>query len=342
MMVSVVIPCRNAEPWIGDAVRSALQEGCAEIVLVDDGSTDRSNERAIEAGRERLRVVRGNGGGVSAARSIGTAATTQPFVQYLDADDLLGEGKIARQLEVAARTGADVVYGDFQELCEIRPGVFEPGRVWRTDLSGDTSARVFGWSQFIQIGAMLFRRTALDRVGGSDPAMRHIEDVNLYLRLALAGATFVHEPGPEIAVWHRKHQSVVSLGASDRSGFHAGCLRNIMLAHDAWKSSAEGLTAERKAALLGDYEFLARFYFEHDRAVFREIMARVRALEPGFVPTAPPMLRRLSSIIGYERAEAVALRYRAVKAAVGRATGRRSRDLWGQPSIRRQSAGESP
>lgn len=337
MMVSVVIPCRNAEPWIGDAVRSALQDGCAEIVVVDDGSTDRSSERAIEAGDGRLRVITGNGAGVSAARNIGTAATTQPWVQYLDADDRLVEGKIARQLDVAGRTDADVIYGDFQELCEVAPGVFEPGRLWRTDLSGDASARVFGKSQFVQIGAMLFRRSALDRIGGFDVTMRHIEDVNLYLRLALAGATFVRDEA--VAVWHRKHRSVVTLGASDRAGFHAGCLRNIVLAHDAWAAGREGLTPERAAALLADYEFLARFYFEHDRRVFREVMARIRAIEPAYVPTEPPLLRRLSKVVGYERAEAVALRYRAVKAAVRRAVGRESRDLWGQPSIRGESAG---
>jgi glycosyltransferase involved in cell wall biosynthesis len=333
-MVSVIIPCRNAEPWIADAVRSALQDGCVELILVDDGSTDRSNERALAAGDGKLRVIAGNGGGVSAARSLGIAASTQPWVQFLDADDVLGTGKIARQLAAAEREAADVVYGDFQELCETRPGLFAPGRVWRTDLSGDTSARVFGWTQFIQIGAMLFRRQALDRVGGSDPRMRHIEDINLYLRLALGGARFVHEPGEQIAVWHRKHRSVVSLGARDRTSFHAGCLHNIVLAHDAWAASQEGLTPLRRRVLLDDYEFLARFYYEHDRRVFDQVMSRVRAIEPRYVPAAPALLRRLSQIIGYEGAEAVALRYRSVKAHVRRLRRQpEPGDLWGRPSI---------
>src|SRR4029453_3171888 len=92
-MVSVIIPCRNAEPWIAETVSSALQEGCAEILLVDDGSTDRSNEVALEAGRGKLRVLAGDRRGVSAARNVGMAAATQPWIQFLDADDVLGDGK---------------------------------------------------------------------------------------------------------------------------------------------------------------------------------------------------------------------------------------------------------
>ncbi len=339
-MVSVIIPCRNAEAWIAETVQSSLQEGCAEILVVDDGSTDRSNQIALDAGRGKLRVLQGNQLGVSAARNVGLAAASHPWIQFLDADDLLGEGKIARQLAVGEHERADVVYGDFRELCEAATGRFEPGPWWRTDLTGDTSCRVFGWSQFIQIGALLFRRSALDRVGGSDPTMRHIEDINLYFRLAVAGARFVHEPGHDLAVWHRKHRSIVSLGASNRASFHAGCLHNIELAHDTWSVAVEGVTPARQRALLDDYEFLARFYYEHDRATFRHVMVRVRSLAPKFVPSGPPMLRRLSHLIGYEHAEAVALRYRNAKQWWRDINGRRADDgFWNKPSMRDEVGG---
>ena len=126
-MVSVIIPCRNAGPWIAETVESALQDGCAEIILVDDGSTDRSNEIALETGRGKLRVLAGKQRGVSAARNVGMAAASQPWIQFLDADDVLGGGKIARQLAFGERTGANVVYSDFRELCEVAAGTYEPG-----------------------------------------------------------------------------------------------------------------------------------------------------------------------------------------------------------------------
>jgi len=334
-MVSVIIPCRNAEPWIAETVTSALQHGCAEILLVDDGSTDRSNEIALDAGRGKLRVLSGERRGVSAARNVGMAAATQPWIQFLDADDVLGDGKIARQLAWGERTGADVVYGDFRELCEVARGEYRPGEWKRVDLSGDTSCRVFGWPQWIQIGAMLFRRSALDRVGGHDAAMSYIEEVNLYLRLALHGARFRRDGATDVAVWHRKHRSIVSLGASNRVGFHDGCLHNVELAMNAWQSTPEGLTPARRKALMDDYEFLARFYFVEDPATCRRVMTGVRTLTPRFIPSAPPMLRRLSQLIGYERAEAVALRYRRVKERWRSVNGRRTDEgFWNKPSIR--------
>jgi glycosyltransferase involved in cell wall biosynthesis len=333
-MVSVVIPCRNAEPWIAETVKSALQDGCAEILLVDDGSTDKSNEVALAAGQGKLRVLPGERRGVSAARNLGMSAATQRWIQFLDADDVLGDGKIARQIAFGEQTRADVVYGDFRELWEVADGRYEPGEWKRVDLSGDTACRVFGWPQWIQIGAMLFRRSALDRVGGHDGAMTHIEEVNLYLRLALDGASFLHDGSSDVAVWHRKHRSVVSLGASNRTGFHGGCLRNVELARKAWQQNPASLTPERRKALLDDYEFLARFYYVHDRPTFHVVMDAVRTLTPNFVPSAPPMFRRLSQLIGYEQAEAVALKYRNAKGWLRSIRGGSADEgFWHKPSL---------
>jgi len=340
-MVSVIIPCRNAEPWIAETVKSALQEGVVEILLVDDGSTDKSNEVALAAGQGKLRVLTGERRGVSAARNVGMAAATQPWIQFLDADDVLGEGKVERQLAFGERTGADAVYGDFRELWEVADRAYQPGDWKRVDLSGDASCRVFGWPQWIQIGAMLFRRSALDRVGGHDGAMTHIEEVNLYLRLALDGARFLHDGSSAVAVWHRKHRSIVSLGASNRAGFHAGCLHNVELARTAWLQTPQGLTAARRKALLDDYEFLARFYYLHDRPTFQRVMDAVRTLTPNFVPSAPPMLRRLSQLIGYEQAEAVALKYRTAKAWWrARRGGKSDEGFWHKPSVRDEARGD--
>ena len=214
-------------------------------------------------------------------------------------------------------------------------GQYQPGEWKRVDLTGDTSCRVFGWPQWIQIGAMLFRRGALDRVGGHDAAMTHIEEVNLYLRLALDGARFLHDGAPDVAVWHRKHRSVVSLGASNRAGFHAGCLHNVRARQmRAWQSTPEGLTPARRKALLDDYEFLARFYYVHDRPMFRTSDGSIESLTPNFVPSGPPMLRRLSQLIGYERAEAVALRYRDVKQRWRSIRGQQADEgFWHKPSM---------
>ena len=84
--VSVVIPCRNAEPTIGAAVRSALAQSvpAMEVIVVDDGSTDDSARIAQAAGARVLRPPRrGNAGG---ARNHGLEAAAGELIAFMDAD----------------------------------------------------------------------------------------------------------------------------------------------------------------------------------------------------------------------------------------------------------------
>src|SRR5690606_139621 len=100
--VAVVIPAYNAEAYIETTLASVLaQDGVElEVVVVDDGSTDRSVEIAAAlAGRDtRLRVVRQSNAGVAAARNAGAAAVSAEarYLHFLDADDVLVPGALHR------------------------------------------------------------------------------------------------------------------------------------------------------------------------------------------------------------------------------------------------------
>src|SRR4029079_1843524 len=91
-LVSVVIPCWNQEDYVAEAVHSARARNFAvEIVVVDDGSTDRSGDAAARAGAT---VIRQENQGVAAARNRGFAASHGGLVIFLDADDKLLPGAI--------------------------------------------------------------------------------------------------------------------------------------------------------------------------------------------------------------------------------------------------------
>lgn len=109
--VSVIIPVYNGEAFLADAIRSVLQQtvGC-EIVVVDDGSSDRSAAIA-EAFGEPVRLVRQKNAGTAAARNSGLAAARGEWVAFLDQDDQWMAEKLERQLAVAGRTGRCAVYG---------------------------------------------------------------------------------------------------------------------------------------------------------------------------------------------------------------------------------------
>src|ERR1700760_1597013 len=95
--VTVVIPAYNAEAWVGDAIRSALNQTCppGEIIVVDDGSSDATASRAAEY---PVRVIRQSNAGPGAARTTGIRASSGEWIALLDADDCWLPSKLERQL----------------------------------------------------------------------------------------------------------------------------------------------------------------------------------------------------------------------------------------------------
>ena len=119
-LVSIVIPTRNYAHYVGQAIRSALDQGYRpiEIIVVDDGSTD-ATPSILEQFDTAIRVVRLDGRGVSAARHAGLAQAGGDHVVFLDADDLLLPGGLAAQVARLERgPDVDVVAGEWY-VCDV-------------------------------------------------------------------------------------------------------------------------------------------------------------------------------------------------------------------------------
>src|SRR6185503_9368014 len=103
-LVSVVIAVRDSERFVESAVRSALAQTypSLDIVVVDDGSVDRTGEVLSGIHDARLTVLRTTGIGAGAARNIGIRATSGTYVALLDGDDLWDRTKIATHVRVMA------------------------------------------------------------------------------------------------------------------------------------------------------------------------------------------------------------------------------------------------
>src|ERR1700751_2900109 len=105
-LVSILIPAYNSEQWIGDTLRSAIAQTWEpkEIIVVDDGSTDRTLEIARHFESNGVRVFTQVNLGAAAARNAAFKLSQGDFSQWLDADDLLAPNKIEKQL-AALREG---------------------------------------------------------------------------------------------------------------------------------------------------------------------------------------------------------------------------------------------
>src|SRR5437899_10903778 len=105
-LVSILIPAYNAERWIGDTIQSALTQTWprTEMIIVDDGSRDRTLRVACQFASRNVSVVTQENQGASAARDRAFELGQGAYIQWLDADVLFSPDKVGRQMAAAANS----------------------------------------------------------------------------------------------------------------------------------------------------------------------------------------------------------------------------------------------
>jgi len=308
--VSVIIPCRNAEAWVGETIASVVSQAdvSCELIVVDDGSEDRSAEIASTSAAGKLTLIRQEASGVSRARNVGTAAASAPLLQYLDADDVLMPGTLAARVSALDQSQADVAYCDWQRWQRGTNGVFGAGEDVRRVL-GDRPDLELLDDAWWPPGALMYRRALVDRLLPWREDLPVIQDARFQQDAAFAGARFVHVAS--LGLRYRVHDNE-SLSRRDPVAFIDDCFLNISDLHERWEAAGT-LDEARRRALLRGYSFVVRSYFQRNRAKFDSALDRARTLDPRFVPDGPRSLRLLSRAVGYRAAEHVAAGWRAAR-----------------------------
>jgi len=209
--ISVIVPVYNASATIGDTIRSLFSQTRTdyEVVLVDDGSTDTKElERALDPWRYRIRHLRQSNAGAGAARNLGLAYASAPFIAFLDADDRWTPEFLERQVARLENDPAcDMIWSDGW----IHGDTPLSGRRY-FDSTRSVAAPSFR-SLVLQTCSVLtssvvVRKTAIDAVGGFDAGLRRGQDFDLWLRLAHREIGMAVEPEP--LVWRRVHENNLS------------------------------------------------------------------------------------------------------------------------------------
>jgi len=215
-LVSVIIATYNYGEYLRDAIRSLQRQtyDAWECIVVDDGSTDETGalvSRAREADN-RVRYLRHDNRGMSAARNTGLAAARGSYIQFLDADDALQE----RKLEIHVR------YLETHPDCDIVEGAWgywDGATSWRghprntrslPDGAGRPVIEALLYGNMIAINAALMRARAAGVVGKFDTSIEAHEDWEYWLRGALRGLTYAHVDGPATMALVRRHVTSVS------------------------------------------------------------------------------------------------------------------------------------
>ncbi len=184
--VSVVIPACNAAPFLDEALDSVFAQGLpeVEVVVVDDGSTDGTAEVARRFGRG-VRVLSQPRSGSGRARNLGLAETRGELVAFLDADDVWGSDKMARQLPLLEDDpGLGLVFSDMTAFGE--PGA-EGRRYFRErGFTGSCTPSAIFLHDMISTPTVVLRRACLRETGPFDPGLPIGQDTDLWFRIALA------------------------------------------------------------------------------------------------------------------------------------------------------------
>jgi glycosyltransferase involved in cell wall biosynthesis len=193
--VSVIIPVRNGERFLAEALGSVLGQSYPhlEVLVVDDGSEDGTAEVVRRARDPRVRYAYQRPGGAAAARNHGVRLAGGHYLAFLDADDLWHESKL--RLQVATLAGSDsppdMVFGHARAFAGHPGGLSaEPGAP-RHEVPGYSS------------GTLLIGTEAFRRVGFFDVRWRVGEFIDWYLRAVEDGLT--HVMLPDVVLHRRIH-----------------------------------------------------------------------------------------------------------------------------------------
>ena len=192
MTISVIIPSYNADKWLSATVASvrAQSRPADEVIVVDDGSTDGTEDLCRGFGLD-VRYVRRENGGLAAARNTGVANTTGEWLLFLDADDILLPDALASLASTAAAMDAGVVYGFVLQRQDCTTEAKLHGRPYAVGEPPVPAKAHFWWTPIPTAGCALISRSLNARVGGFDENFRQVEDAEYWLRCGVT-ASFAH------------------------------------------------------------------------------------------------------------------------------------------------------
>jgi glycosyltransferase involved in cell wall biosynthesis len=212
--VTVIMPAFNVEAYIAESIESVLNQTYTdyELIIVNDGSTDRTGEIAAAyaaAHPQQIRVISQANRGLAGARNAALRAASGSIYALLDSDDEWAPAFLAEQMRILdAEPDVDIVTGN-----AFNRGGAADGRTARPfpdprpapnlmEILADETA-VFIMS--------IFRREVVDAIGGFDEDFRTNEDYDFWIRAARVGFSFRRNPRP--LGWYRRHSH--SLSAND-------------------------------------------------------------------------------------------------------------------------------
>ena len=184
--ISVVLPVYNAEAYVDKAIESMLHQTYAdfELIVINDGSTDRSLEIVRSYADPRIKVVSRENRGLVASLNEGIALAQGEYIARMDADDISLPQRFEKQVALLDAMPTVAVCGTWADVIDAQ-GAVKGDYTYPPINTKAIRAYVLRHNPFIHPTVMM-RKNVFEKVGGYWKAFKHVEDYELWTRIVFA------------------------------------------------------------------------------------------------------------------------------------------------------------
>ena len=305
-LVSILIPCYNVEQWIGETLNSVLAQTWTnkEVIVVDDGSTDNSLAIARRFESANVKIISQENRGASAARNYALKEAQGNFIQYLDADDLISQDKLERQIRLLSlEENADCISsGEWARFySNYRLANFTPEPVWKDMSPIDWLVCSWEGGGMMPVHAWLIPRTITSAASSWNEDLSLNDDGEYFCRVVLASKGVKFCSGAKS--YYRSSISCSLSSTTSKKGWESA-FRAIDLCED-YLLSRENSPRTRHACATAFQRFIFTVYPDVPDLVHKA-EAKVKSLGgSGLKPDGGSLFQLIANTLGWKLAKLV-------------------------------------
>lgn len=300
-LVSIIIPVYNSSKTIESTLQSVFFQDYknVEIIIINDGSTD-NTEEILKKYENKIKYFYQKNSGVSFARNLGFIKSTGKYIQYLDSDDLLANGKLSIQVNALESNNADVAYGDWVKFKETNFNIVEIDTIVKKIKRRPEIELITDF--WTPLAALLYTRTIANKIGGWNTKLPVIQDARYALDAAINQAKFIYTPG--VMGYYRVHETG-SLSTRNRFNFMNDCFENAKQIDSIWRNEYS-VDKEKKNAIINVLRYCVNEFSILDKNKHKQAVNLILEIDKNYIPENSKLLRTMSKLLGYRTAETIA------------------------------------
>jgi glycosyltransferase involved in cell wall biosynthesis len=315
-LISVLIPAFNSEKYLAQAIESALAQTWVnkEVIVVDDGSKDRTLEIAKSYEAIGVKVYSQPNKGASAARNLAYSYSTGDYIKFLDADDLISFDMLEKQIERLKGSIECIASSEWGRFYNDTLSTFRlnPESVWQDMKPIEWLIKSLEHGpNMTQPGIFLIPRNLLEKAGLWDERLSLIDDFEFFTRVLLCASEVRFTP--HVTLYYRSGVNTSLSTLQSRRGMESAWLATEL--GTTYLLSTENSVRTRQVSATC-FQIWAYNFYPYFPDLVTKAEKKIKDLGGSQYPLpAGKWLRKLSKILGWKWAKQIHLLFHKMKNA---------------------------